>query len=190
MCGIFGKINFDPSRKIADREIKEMADSIRHRGPDDEGYYVHENVGLGFRRLSIIDLSTGHKPLSNEDGTIWIVFNGEIYNFHELRELLARKGHTLKTKTDTECIVHLYEDFGEDCVTHLRGMFAFALWDERKKVLFCARDRFGIKPFYYFFDQHSFAFGSEIKAIRSGHQTSLDLDADALDSYFTYGYIS
>src|SRR5271155_207110 len=126
-----------------------MADAIKHRGPDDEGYYCSGPVGLGFRRLSIIDLNTGHQPISNEDGTVWIVFNGEIYNYQELREFLLAKGHVFKSQTDTETIVHLYEEFGEACVEKLRGMFGFAIWDERQQTLFMARDRIGIKPLYY-----------------------------------------
>ena len=126
-----------------------MADTIQHRGPDDEGYYVSGPVGLGFRRLSIIDLKSGHQPLSNEDGTIWIVFNGEIYNFQELRTFLQSKGHVFKTLSDTEVIVHLYEEFGPECVKKMRGMFAFAIWDGNAKTLFLARDRVGIKPLYY-----------------------------------------
>ena len=190
MCGICGKIYFDPSRTVDESEIRGMTDTIRHRGPDDEGYYVQDNVGLGFRRLSIIDLSTGHQPLTNEDGSLWIIFNGEIYNFQELRDLLLSKGHILRTKTDTECILHLYEEFGHDCVTYLRGMFAFAIWNNKNKELFCARDRFGIKPFYYCFDQHSFIFGSEIKAILKAADVDRAVDMNALDLYFTYGYVT
>lgn len=190
MCGICGKIYFDSSRRVEESEIRSMTDSIRHRGPDDEGYYVQGNVGLGFRRLSIIDLSTGHQPLTNEDGSLWIIFNGEIYNFQELRELLTSKGHILSTKTDTECILHLYEEFGNDCVAHLRGMFTFAIWNNKNKELFCARDRLGIKPFYYYCDQHSFVFGSEIKAILNAVDVDRAIDLKALDLYFTYGYVT
>lgn len=190
MCGICGKIHFDPSRRIDESEIRGMADSIRHRGPDDEGYHVQDNVGLGFRRLSIIDLSTGHQPLTNEDGSLWIIFNGEIYNFPELREILLGKGHILRTRTDTECILHLYEEYGNECVNYLRGMFAFAIWNNKSKALFCARDRFGIKPFYYYVDQHSFIFGSEIKSILKAADVDRAMDLNALDSYFTYGYVT
>ena len=140
-----------------------MADTITHRGPDDDGYYVEGAVGFGFRRLSIIDLSGGHQPLANEDDTVWIVFNGEIYNYQELRELLLSKGHTFKTKTDTEVIVHLYEEFGEHCVEKLRGMFAFAIWDKTNEKLFIARDRVGIKPLYYHHSSEALLFASEIK---------------------------
>ena len=136
MCGICGKLAFDRDEVISPTLVKAMADSIRHRGPDDEGYYVSGNIGLGFRRLSIIDLKSGHQPLSNEDGSIWIVFNGEIYNYQELRTLLLGKGHVFKTRTDTEVIVHLYEEFGPACLERLRGMFAFAIWDGNAKIAF------------------------------------------------------
>src|SRR5580704_3505704 len=156
---------FDRQANVSPALVKGMADAIRHRGPDDDGYYVRGQIGLGFRRLSIIDLNTGHQPISNEDGSVWVVFNGEIYNYQELREYLLSKGHVLKTQTDTEVIVHLYEELGEGCVEKLRGMFAFAIWDERDQSLFIARDRVGIKPLYYWMSDRSLIFGSEIKAI-------------------------
>lgn len=190
MCGITGKVNFDRSRNIDVREIKQMTDSIRHRGPDDEGFYIQQNVGLGFRRLSIIDLSTGHQPLANEDETIWIIFNGEIYNYQELHDDLVRKGHVFRTKSDTETIVHLYEEYGTDCVKFLRGMFGFSIWDNKKQQLFCARDRFGIKPFYYYTDNEKFVFGSEIKSILKADNIDRALSYEALDSYFAFGYIT
>jgi asparagine synthase (glutamine-hydrolysing) len=190
MCGIAGKINFDESNCVSDRELRAMTDSIFDRGPDDEGFYINKNIGLGFRRLSIIDLTTGHQPLSNEDESIWIVFNGEIYNFDELHEILIRKGHIFRTKSDTETIVHLYEQYGTDCLKYLRGMFAFSIWDNNKKQLFCARDRFGIKPFYFYVDTDKFVFASEIKAILKVHQVDRTISVNALDSYFTYGYVT
>lgn len=190
MCGICGKIHFDLERPVLQDDIHKMTDLIKHRGPDDNGYYVKENVGFGFRRLSIIDLDTGHQPLSNEDGTVWIVFNGEIYNHRDLRKQLISKGHQFKTKTDTETIVHLYEEYGSDCVKYLRGMFAFAIWDEKNKKLFCARDRFGIKPFFYFMDNDKFIFGSEIKCILSQTNLSSALSLPMLDQYLTFGYSS
>src|SRR5579859_6704743 len=131
MCGIAGFVKLHEPAEAAD--VKAMCDRIRYRGPDDEGYYTAGGCGLGMRRLSIIDLSTGHQPISNEDGTIWIVFNGEIYNYQELREHLLAKGHRFTTQTDTETIVHLYEEYGEECLSRLRGMFGFAIWDDRKK---------------------------------------------------------
>src|ERR1700685_539552 len=155
MCGICGKLEFDPQARVSPALVKAMADTISHRGPDDEGYYVSGPIGFGFCPLSIIDLNTGHQPISNEDGTVWIVFNGEIYNYQELREHLLSRGHVFKTRTDTEVIVHLYEEFGEGCVEKLRGMFAFAIWDEKRKQLLLARDRVGIKPLYYWLSDES-----------------------------------
>ena len=190
MCGIAGKVNFDSFNDVNEEELKKMTDAIYHRGPDDEGFYINKNVGLGFRRLSIIDISTGHQPLANEDSSIWIIFNGEIYNYLELHDDLVKKGHVFRTKSDTETIVHLYEQYGVDCVKHLRGMFAFSIWDNNKKQLFCARDRFGIKPFYYYTDKGKFVFGSEIKAILQTENIDKTLSSEALNSYFAYGYIT
>jgi asparagine synthase (glutamine-hydrolysing) len=166
-----------------------MADTIAHRGPDDEGFYISGQIGLGFRRLSIIDLATGHQPLSNEDGTVWIVFNGEIYNYRELRTVLKRKGHIFKTQTDTEVIVHLYEEYGEDCVDKLRGMFAFAIWDECQKTLFLARDRVGIKPLYYWRSDHSVIFASEIKAILVDPEVQREVVPEMIDRFLSFYYI-
>src|ERR1700749_5217779 len=153
MCGICGKFMFDSGADVSPHAIKARTDVMVHRGPDDEGFFVAGQIGLGFRRLSIIDLSGGHQPISNEDGTIWLVFNGEIYNYQELRQGLAAKGHIFKTQSDTEVIVHLYEEFGTDCVNKLRGMFAFAIWNQTDRTLFLARDRVGIKPLYYYLDK-------------------------------------
>ncbi len=190
MCGITGKIYLDTSRDIYLDELKKMADSIYHRGPDDEGFYINKNIGLGFRRLSIIDVKSGHQPLSNEDGSIWIVFNGEIYNYKELQVELIKQGHVFRTNCDTETIVHLYEQHGTDCLKYLRGMFAFSIWDSNKQQLFCARDRFGIKPFYYYIDSSKFVFGSEIKTILKSNGIDKTLSYDALDSYFAFKYIT
>lgn len=190
MCGISGLIYFNKERKIDSSVLKDMTDTLYHRGPDDEGFYIHNNVGFGFRRLSIIDLNTGHQPLSNKDESKWIVFNGEIYNFLEQRELLKQKGYSFKTKTDTEVILKLYEEYGVNCLQYLRGMFAFAIWDNDKQQLFCARDRFGIKPFYYYTDKNKFIFGSEMKAILKSGDIDKTLSYDALDSYFAFGYIT
>jgi asparagine synthase (glutamine-hydrolysing) len=188
MCGICGKLNFDRTASVSAGLLKTMADSIQHRGPDDEGYYVSGPVGFGFRRLAIIDLHTGHQPISNEDGTVWIVFNGEIYNYQELRQHLQSKGHVFKTQTDTEVIVHLYEEFGEACVEKLRGMFAFAIWDDGKKAMFLARDRVGIKPLYYFLDHKSLIFGSEIKAILADPEVKAEVIPQMVDRFLTFYY--
>jgi asparagine synthase (glutamine-hydrolysing) len=189
MCGICGKLEFDPEATVAPRLLKHMADAIVHRGPDDEGYYVKGQIGLGFRRLSIIDLSGGHQPLANEDDSIWIVFNGEIYNYQELRALLLNKGHVFKTQSDTEVIVHLYEEYGRDCVQKLRGMFAFAIWDSVKRTLFLARDRVGIKPLYYYLDENFLSFGSEMKALLVDPAVRRDIDPAMIDRFLTYYYV-
>lgn len=187
MCGIVGIVYKDSAKYVDGNYLKIITDKIAHRGPDDEGYYLNKNVGLGFRRLSIIDLKTGHQPLSNENDNVWIVFNGEIYNFKSLKKDLIRKGHIFKTETDTETIVHLYEEYGRECVKYLRGMFALVIWDSKREELFCARDRFGIKPFYYYMDEQKFIFASEIKAILKLVQTP-DVNIHSMDSYLTYGY--
>jgi len=189
MCGICGKLNFDRDEEVSQSLLKAMADSILHRGPDDEGYYVSGQIGLGFRRLSIIDLAGGHQPLSNEDGTIWIVFNGEIYNFQELREGLLKKGHKFRTKTDTEVIVHLYEEYGEAGIESLRGMFAFAIWDQNHKKLLLARDRIGIKPLYYGLTPHSVVFGSEMKAVLQDPEVKREILPSTIDRFLTFGYV-
>jgi asparagine synthase (glutamine-hydrolysing) len=189
MCGICGKLNFDRDEKVPQALLKAMADSILHRGPDDDGYFISGQIGLGFRRLSIIDLAGGHQPLSNEDGTIWIVFNGEIYNFQELREGLLKKGHTFRTKTDTEVIVHLYEEYGEAGIEALRGMFAFAIWDQNQKKLLLARDRIGIKPLYYGLTPNSLVFGSEMKAILQDPEVKREILPSTIDRFLTFGYV-
>src|SRR5271156_1744844 len=166
-----------------------MADTIEHRGPDDDGYYVSGQVGFGQRRLSIIDLNAGHQPLSNEDGSIWIVFNGEIYNYQELRTFLLSKGHVFKTQTDTEVIVHLYEELGPQCLEKLCGMFAFAIWDENAKTLFLARDRVGIKPLYYCLTGKSLVFASEIKAILADPSINRELAPEIIDRFLTFLYV-
>lgn len=189
MCGICGKFLFDREAFVPELLVKDMADAITHRGPDDEGFYISGQIGLGFRRLSIIDLSGGHQPLSNEDETIWVVFNGEIYNYQTLRLELIAKGHAFKTKSDTEVIVHLYEEYGTDCVQQLRGMFAFAIWDARERALFLARDRVGIKPLYYFVGKRFLAFGSEVKAILADPAIPREVDPELIDRFLTYHYM-
>ncbi len=189
MCGICGKMMLGSEAKVSPALVKAMADTIYHRGPDDEGYYVSGPIGLGFRRLSIIDLKSGHQPLSNEDGTLQIIFNGEIYNYQELRAFLLIKGHVFKTLTDTEVIVHLYEELGPQCLEKLRGMFAFAIWDENAKTLFLARDRVGIKPLYYCLTDESLVFASEIKAILADPSIEPEIAPEMIDRFLTFLYV-
>ena len=189
MCGICGKLIFIDSVPAFDA-IRAMCDTILHRGPDDEGIYTAPHVGLGQRRLSIIDLAhNACPPLSNEDRNVWLVFNGEIYNFQDLRKQLEEEGHRFATNSDTEVIVHLYEDEGVACLQKLRGMFAFALWDEQREILFCARDRMGKKPFCYALTPQSFVFGSEIKAITADPDVPVSPDYHAIDQYLTYQFV-
>lgn len=180
---------FDNQATISPTLVRAMADTIRHRGPDDEGYYVSGPVALGFRRLSIIDLKSGHQPLSNEDGSVWIVFNGEIYNYQDLRAFLLDKGHVFRTRTDTEVIVHLYEEFGPACLEKLRGMFSFAIWDQNAKTLFLARDRVGIKPLYYHLTHASLVFASEIKAILADPSVERQVAPEFIDRFLTFLYM-
>jgi asparagine synthase (glutamine-hydrolysing) len=166
-----------------------MNDRIVHRGPDDDGFFLDGNVGLAMRRLSIIDVKTGHQPIANEDENLWIVYNGELYNHQELRKDLESRGHRYRTKSDTETIVHLYEEYGQDCVKYLRGMFAFAIWDRRRRHLFIARDRLGIKPLYYHFDGQTLLFGSEIKTILAFPGVRAEFNRATLAEYLAFGYI-
>lgn len=189
MCGIAGILEFGDGR--ADSfALRQMCNVMVHRGPDDEGAHVDGPVGLGMRRLSIVDLATGHQPISNEDGTVWVVFNGEIYNHLALREKLIVRGHRYRTHSDTETIVHLYEEYGRDCVQHLRGMFAFALWDSKQKRLFIARDRLGIKPLYYCVKESRLLFGSEIKVLLAHGSVRPELHRAALPEFLAFGYLS
>jgi len=192
MCGICGVVS--DKQAVKPELVEAMISVLRHRGPDDCGSYSSRGeappyAALGHSRLSIIDLESGHQPISNEDGNVWVTYNGEIYNFRELREDLVGRGHRFSTKTDTEVIVHLYEEKGEACVEALRGMFSFAVWDERRKVLFAARDRLGQKPFYYAHTRDRFVFSSEIKAIIQDEGIPRRLDREALDHYLTYQYV-
>jgi len=189
MCGICGKIVFEKSGTVEPSLIASMLGTIRHRGPDDEGTFFGAGVGFGHRRLSIIDLSTGQQPLSNEDGSVWIIFNGEIYNYQELQEDLKVQGHVLKTKSDTEVIIHLYEEHGEFCVEKLRGMFAFAIWDAKKKTLLLARDRVGIKPLYYWKSEKAIVFASEIKAILEDPTVKRELDLGMIDRFLSFYFV-
>ena len=205
MCGISGILNYS-GQPVDISTLKMMAETLNHRGPDDEGYYINSvhacpqtrkwkstpgkgNIGLVHTRLSIIDLSSGHQPMTNEDETLWITFNGEIYNFLDLKKELDGKGHRFRTNCDTEVIIHAYEEWGKECVKKLRGMFAFALWDEKNQTLFLARDRLGIKPLYYYSDSSKFLFASEIKAILQHPQISRELNQEALRDYFSLLYV-
>jgi len=190
VCGIGGKLYFDPARPV-EREVLERMNAVQaHRGPDDSGIYCQGAVGLAHRRLSIIDLSpAGHQPMTNEDGTIWIVFNGEIYNFQEHRSGLAGRGHRLRSHTDTEVILHLYEEHGVDCLEFLRGMFAFAIWDAPRRQLFLARDRLGKKPLCYQQDAEAFRCASEAKAILQDPTVEARPDPAGISHYLTYGYV-
>jgi len=189
MCGITGIYHYADREPVDEQTLWRMTDTIAHRGPNDEGYLVDGPIGLGHRRLSIIDVAGGRQPIFNEDGTIAIVFNGEIYNYLELTNIVEARGHQLKTKSDTETIIHLYEDFGEACVTMLRGMFAFAIWDERNRRLMLARDRVGKKPLYYANHDGRFVFGSELKAVIENECVPRELDAQAIADYFSFQYI-
>jgi len=175
--------------EMAQAIIEQMCDVIEHRGPDDEGYFVRDDVALGMRRLSIIDLATGRQPMSNEDGTIWIIFNGEIYNHRELRHALIKRGHVFSTRSDTETIVHLYEEEGERCVERLRGMFAFAIWDQRDHKLFMARDRVGKKPLHYAFVRGTLIFGSEIKSLLQHPAMERKVNPNAISDFLSFGYV-
>lgn len=191
MCGITGAAWTNPTFAVEESTLRRMTDALAHRGPDDAGYYFspRRDAALGHRRLSIIDLAGGHQPLSNEDGTIWIAFNGEIYNYRELQPVLESQGHKFHTSSDTETIVHLYEQHGPDCVRQLRGMFAFAIWDERKRELFLARDRLGKKPLIYRHEPQRLLFASELKAILQVPGVPREIDPTALADYLALQYV-
>ena len=186
MCGIAGFVLREGVAGLP--AVRNMCDRIVHRGPDDSGYYVDGPCGIGMRRLSIIDLSTGHQPISNEDGTIWVVFNGEIYNFQDLRRELEHKGHKFRTHSDTETLIHLYEEEGVSGISKLRGMFAYAIWDRKRRQLLLVRDRFGKKPLYYVERPDGLWFGSELKCIRAAG-IPLTMDQTALQLYFQFTFI-
>jgi asparagine synthase (glutamine-hydrolysing) len=190
MCGIAGVMQFRSGARVEAATLRQMCAAMVHRGPDDEGVYTDGLVGIAMRRLSIVDLATGHQPLSNEDSTVWIVFNGEIYNHAVLRKDLEAKGHQYRTNSDTETIIHAYEEYGHDCVKHLRGMFAFAIWDAGRQKLFIARDRLGIKPLYYRLTADQIAWGSEIKVVLAGVQSYAEFDRAVLPEYLAFGYLS
>jgi asparagine synthase (glutamine-hydrolysing) len=185
MCGIAGIVSLQ-GKPVFEQELRNMCLAIVHRGPDDEGFYFGTGVGFGMRRLSIIDLDSGRQPVSNEDGSVWVVFNGEIYNFQELRREMEGRGHVFSTRSDTETIVHLYEEYGKHCVDHLRGMFAFALWDERRRQLLIARDRLGIKPLYYAEIGGRLLFASELKSILQLPEVGRNLNWSAVSHLFSF----
>ena len=189
MCGFLGIINLERGRPADERAAREMAAAQAHRGPDDEGFYFNGPVALGMRRLAIIDLPGGHQPMANEDGSVWVVFNGEIYNFAELRAELLERGHQFRTHSDTEVLVHLYEEHGDDLVTRLNGMFAFALWDERRARLLAARDRMGEKPLYFTDTPGAFVFASELKSLLAHPGVGRRLNLRALRKYLSYEFV-
>ncbi len=189
MCGIAGFVE-TAGPHLPQSVLERMTASIQHRGPDASGFYRQGGVNLGHRRLSIVDLAAGKQPMTNEDGSVWIVYNGEVFNHADLRPGLEEAGHRYATHCDTEAILHSYESYGPDCLSRFRGMFAFALWDSNHKTLFCARDRLGIKPFYYFWDGRLFAFASEIKALLEHPSISAELESAALPEFLSFGYTS
>lgn len=188
MCGICGVADFEQP-VVCKESVVRMTDTLRHRGPDDAGVYVAAGIGLGHRRLSIIDVAGGHQPISNEDGSVWVLLNGEIYNYPDLRHKLLARGHRFTTTSDTEAIVHLYEDCGENCFSELRGMFSIALWDARERKLLLARDRVGKKPLFYFSNGRRIIFGSELKALLAADGLPRALDNEAVSDYFSLGYV-
>ncbi len=189
MCGICGILHADGAHGVEQDVVHRMTDAISHRGPDDDGYFFGRGIGLGMRRLSIIDLEGGKQPIGNEDGTVRVVYNGEIYNYRELRRDLERAGHVFATSSDTEVVVHAYEQYGGEFLGRLRGMFALAVWDECRETLVLAVDRFGIKPLYYASGSSGITFGSELKCLMRAGTVSRELDLDALGQYFTFSYI-
>jgi len=186
MCGIVGTLNLSKSHPIHEHDLRQMLAMIRHRGPDQFGIYLDERIGMGNARLSIIDLSTGQQPICNEDGSLWIVYNGEIYNYLELRPQLEAQGHRFETNTDTEVLLHLYEQHGPDCLSLLNGQYAFAIWDANENSLFMARDRLGIRPLFYTVINGALVFASEIKAILCDPRVQAEIDPLTLEQIFTY----
>src|SRR5205809_3051185 len=190
MCGIVGIVNLDPRETVDEALLKRMRDVLRHRGPDGEGLWAEGPVGFGHRRLAIVDVSGGQQPMANEDESCWIVYNGEIYNHAALRPGLEARGHHYRTRSDTETIIHLYEEEQERCVERLRGMFAFALWDRARKRLLLARDRLGIKPLYYAWTDQELVFASEIKAILAGGSVRPALNEAILPEFLARGFVA
>ena len=188
MCGICGQYNFGNLEPFERRDIEAMTRTLVHRGPDDEGYYVAGPLGFGFRRLSIIDLGGGHQPMSDQEESVWVIFNGEIYNFLELRRELEGYGHVFRTKSDTEVIVHGYKQWGDEVLNRLNGMFGLAIWDVRQRRLVLARDPFGIKLLYYRIDGDRLYFGSEMRAVRATMPDGAEIDPTSLNLFLRYRY--
>src|SRR5689334_12167848 len=188
MCGICGQYNFENLAPIQRRNIEAMTQTITHRGPDDEGYYIEGPLGFGFRRLSIIDLSGGHQPMSDQEESVWVIFNGEIYNFHELKRELEGCGHVFHTKSDTEVIIHGYKQWGDEVLNRLNGMFGLAIWDKQRKRLVLARDAMGIKLLYYKIERGSLYFGSEMRPICTAMQGKPEIDPTSLNLFLRYRY--
>src|SRR5512139_824789 len=186
MCGITGILNLENDTPISENSLRQMLGMIRHRGPDGFGIYLDDNAGLGSARLSIIDLSSGDQPICNEDGTLWIVFNGEIFNYIELRPRLEALGHRFATQSDTEVVLHLYEEYGPECLQYLNGQFAIAIWDQMRQTLFLARDRVGIRPLFYTVVDGQLIFGSEIKALLGHPAIKLSISTQGLAQVFTF----
>ena len=188
MCGICGQYNFRDQLQVEPKQLREMTNAMMHRGPDDEGFYISGSLGLGFRRLSIIDLAGGHQPMSDQEESVWVVFNGEIYNFQELKAELSAHGHIFRTRSDTEVIVHGYKQWGVEVLDHLNGMFGLAIWDVKKRRLMLARDRLGIKMLYYKIESGCLRFGSEIRAVLAGGKEKPAVDPVALNLFLRYRY--
>jgi len=189
MCGICGQFNFGDQAPVNPQDLQQMTSCLVHRGPDEEGHYLSGSLGLGFRRLSIIDLEGGHQPMSDVDQSVWVVFNGEIYNFRELRKELESHGHRFRTSSDTEVIVHGYKQWGVDVLDHFNGMFGLAIWDEKKRQLMLARDRMGIKLVYYKLEPGQLLFGSEIKPLFTCSHGKPELDHGAINLFLRYRYV-
>lgn len=189
MCGIAGFVTIAPNTG-SEAVLRRMTDRLRHRGPDDSGLYTCSHAFLGHRRLSIVDVASGHQPMRNETGSNWLIYNGEIFNHASIRVELERAGRKYATRSDTETILHAYAQYGLECATHFRGMFAFAIWDADKQLLFCVRDRLGIKPFYYYWDGRVLAFASEIKALLEHPSIRTEFDESVLGEYLAFGYVS
>src|SRR4029077_11767628 len=188
MCGICGQFNFASDEPVEPEIVRRMTDSIAHRGPDDDGYFVSGPLGLGFRRLSIIDLAGGHQPMSDAGETVWVILNGEIYNFKELRSELEGLGYSFRTRSDTEVIIHGYKEWGTDVFNHLNGMFGLAIWDARNELLVVARDAMGIKLVYYKIDNGQLTFGSEIRAVLAAEDSKPEVDPVALKLFLRFRY--